>query len=84
MSQIDINWQCLSADSHFSVKLCYVIFQYNFIQFVEYSTCIHGNILDLIITNNNYDNNYDYDYDRMQGRGTACLPNQNTYYINYS
>ena len=30
---------------------------------------------------NNY---YDYDYDRIQGRGTACLPDQNTYYLNKS
>jgi len=24
----------------------------------------------------------DYDYDSIQGRGTACLPDQNTCYIN--
>jgi len=42
----EINWSTLSANPQFS---CDLIFQHDYTQLVEYSTHIHGNILDLMI-----------------------------------
>ena len=49
---LDIDWLTLSADSGFSIHLCNLIFQYNLTQVITSSTHKHGNILDLVITNN--------------------------------
>ena len=46
----DINWLTLSASRNFSCNLCDLIFQHNYVQHVDHSTHIYGNILDLLIT----------------------------------
>ena len=48
----DIDWHALTADSNFSIQLCNLIFQYNYSQVVTSPTHEHGNLLDLVITNN--------------------------------
>ena len=48
----DINWSTLTAESGFSFQLCNLIFQHNFTQVITSPTHEHGNLLDLIITNN--------------------------------
>ena len=48
----DIDWHTLTADSNFSIQLCNLIFQYNYSQVVTSPTHEHGNLLDLVITNN--------------------------------
>ena len=48
----DIDWHILTADSNFSIQLCNLIFQYNYSQVVTSPTHEHGNLLDLVITNN--------------------------------
>ena len=45
----DIDWLTLSADSGFSIQLCDLN---NLTQVITSSTHEHGNILDLVITNN--------------------------------
>ena len=47
----DINWDNLSAPSHFSNSLCDSLFQSNLTQLISAPTHIKGNILDLVITN---------------------------------
>ena len=48
----DIDWHALTADSNFSIQLCNLIFQYNYSQVVTSPTHEHGNLLDLVLTNN--------------------------------
>ena len=48
----DIDWHALTADSIFSIQLCNPIFQYNYSQVVTSPTHEHGNLLDLVLTNN--------------------------------
>ena len=48
----DIDWHTLTVDSNFSIQLCNLIFQYNYSQVVTSPTHEHGNLLDLVITNN--------------------------------
>ena len=47
----DINWQTLSASSPSSLSFCDLIFSLNLKQLVTQSTHTHGNILDLVMTN---------------------------------
>lgn len=47
----DINWSTLTGTHHFSKSLCDVVFANNLMQHVSESTHIHGNCLDLILTN---------------------------------
>ena len=48
----DIDWHALTADFNFSIQLCNLIFQYNYSQVVTSPTHEHGNLLDLVLTNN--------------------------------
>ena len=48
----DIDWFTLTTESNFSFQLCNLIFQYNYSQVITCPTHDHGNLLDLIITNN--------------------------------
>ena len=50
----DINWDTLTSASTFSNSLCSSLYSHNFIQLVKEATHIHGNILDVIITNAPY------------------------------
>ena len=47
----DFNWDTLNSASTFSNSLCSSLYSHNFIQLVKEATHIHGNILDVIITN---------------------------------
>ena len=47
----DICWSTLSASSPFSRSLCDLVFSQNLKQFVLCSTHIHGNTLDLVLSN---------------------------------
>ena len=47
----DINWSSLSCTSFNSTLFCDFVFQYNLSQLVKSSTHIHGNTLDLVLTN---------------------------------
>ncbi|XP_019854575.1 PREDICTED: uncharacterized protein LOC109583601 [Amphimedon queenslandica] len=49
----DINWATLSASSPFSLSLCDFIFSHNLNQLVLRPTHVRGNILDLVLTNQN-------------------------------
>jgi len=46
-----IDWDTLSADSSASNCLCDLVFQAGLSQLIDKSTHIHGNILDLLLTN---------------------------------
>ena len=48
----DIIWSSLSCSSSNSNLICDFIFQHNLSQLIETSTHIHGNTLDLVLTNN--------------------------------
>ena len=48
----DINWESLYGNSPVSAKFCEIIFDLNLCQLVSEPTHIHGNILDLVLTNN--------------------------------
>ena len=48
----DINWDSLHGHSPSSAKFCDIVFDLNFIQLIDEPTHIHGNILDLVLTNN--------------------------------
>ena len=54
----DINWSTLTAASPLSSSFCDKLFSMNLIQHVNESTHLHGNILDLILSNdlNLFDN----------------------------
>lgn len=47
----DIDWQTLSASSVSSTILCDLLFEHNLGQLVSSPTHVHGNVLDLVITN---------------------------------
>ena len=47
----DINWNTLSGNSSLAYVFCDLVFKLNSLQLIEYPTHIHGNILDLILTN---------------------------------
>ena len=46
----DINWTTLSGSSTISNQFCECIFELNLNQLIEHPTHIHGNILDLVLT----------------------------------
>ena len=48
---IPVCWSTLSASSPFSRSLCDLVFSQNLKQFVFCSTHIHGNTLDLVLSN---------------------------------
>jgi len=48
----DINWDTLCGNSTVSDTFCDVCFEYNLSQLITCSTHIHGNTLDLLLTNN--------------------------------
>ena len=48
----DINWESLYGNSPVSTKFCEIIFDLNLCQLVSEPAHIHGNILDLVLTNN--------------------------------
>ena len=48
----DIDWSTLTAEYNFSLQLCNLIFQYNYSQVITSPSHKHGNLLHLIITNN--------------------------------
>ncbi len=47
----DINWLSLTGSSQFSQDLCNLVFDKNLTQLITLPTHVHGNILDLILTN---------------------------------
>ena len=47
----DIDWATLQGTSSTSNRFCELLFQLNFTQLIDQPTHIHGNILDLVITN---------------------------------
>jgi len=47
----DINCNTLTASSHISSLFCDLVYDLNFTQHIDTATHIHGNILDLILTN---------------------------------
>ena len=47
----DINWNCLSGSTDFSIKLCDFSFEKNLTQVVNAPTHTLGNMLDLVFTN---------------------------------
>lgn len=47
----DINWSTFNASSHYSDCLCSCLSSNNFVQLVTSSTHVHGNILDIVLTN---------------------------------
>ena len=47
----DINWNALSGGSPVSNKLCDLIFQTGMSQLIDRPTHLHGNVLDLLLTN---------------------------------
>ena len=47
----DINWSTLNASTPFSSSLCNQLYSLNYVQLVTEPTHIHGNTLDLILTN---------------------------------
>ena len=47
----DINWNTLSGNSSLANVFCELVFELNLLQLIECPTHIHGNILDLILTN---------------------------------
>ena len=47
----DVNWSTLNASNSFSQSLCNAVSKNNLIQLVTNFTHVHGNILDLVITN---------------------------------
>ena len=48
----DINWESLYGFTPHSAKFCEIIFDLNLCQLISEPTHIHGNILDLVLTNN--------------------------------
>ena len=48
----DINWDTLCGNSRVDETFCDVCFEFNLSQLISCSTHIHGNILDLVLTNN--------------------------------
>ena len=47
----DINWSTFSSSSHYSDCLCSCLCSNNFVQLVTGPTHVHGNILDIVLTN---------------------------------
>ena len=47
----DINWNTLSGSSPLAHTFCDLVFKLNLLQLIESPTHIHGNILDLLLTN---------------------------------
>ena len=47
----DINWDTLCGNSRVAETFCDVSFEFNLSQPISYSTHIHGNTLDLVLTN---------------------------------
>jgi len=47
----DIQWDLLSETTHISQNLCELVFHTGLVQFINEPTHIHGNILDLLLTN---------------------------------
>ena len=47
----DINWSSLSASTASSTTLCDIVFYNNLLQVVSEPTHVHGNTLDLLLTN---------------------------------
>lgn len=47
----DINWQTMTGYNPFTSSLCSLFFVKNLIQLITDPTLIHGNILDLVVTN---------------------------------
>ena len=48
----EINWDTLCGNSAVTDVFCDICFEYNLLQLITRSTHIHGNILDLVLTNN--------------------------------
>ena len=48
----DINWNSLYGNTSSSAKFCETVFELNLTQLIDEATHIHGNILDLVLTNN--------------------------------
>ena len=48
----DINWDSLHGHSPSFAKFCDIVFELNFIQLIDEPTHIHGNTLNLVLTNN--------------------------------
>ena len=47
----DVDWDTLSDSNHLNIVLCDTLFDLNLTQLVREPTHIHGNILDLLVTN---------------------------------
>lgn len=53
-NQPDVDWACLTGDNPTSSLFCNLIFDTNLTQLVTSPTHLKGNILDLVLTNNDH------------------------------
>ena len=74
----DICWSTLSGSSPFSTSLCDLVFSQNLKQFVLCSTHIHGNTLDLVLSNS------DELISDLQVDCNVCLDYSDHYLISFS